>query len=306
MTASKTTILLFLLPAATFFLCFALTPIFGSLGMSFCDWTRTASPTWIGLDNYRRILTDIVFWRALLNNAVILVASLIVQLPCAAVLAILLSYPTPCRTLFRTAFFAPMVMPTIAIAILWLYFYAPVDGLLTRLCQQFFASETVIHWLSASAASPWLPSPSLACIFVTISWQYVGFHLVLFMAGIAAIPQDHFEAARLDGASEFQVARHVILPALKPTLAVSATLSIIGSLKYFDLIYLMGGAMAETDREVVATYIYRLAFEQGQGRFGQGSAAAVLLFVIALAVIVPLQRRQRHHAQPTRRQGDTP
>ena len=117
--------------------------------------------------------------------------------------------------------------------------------------------------------------------------------MVLYMAGIAAIPDDIFEAARLDGAGECQIVRHVILPSIRPTIAVSATLSIIGSLKYFDLIYLMGGALSEMDREVVATYIYRLAFEQGQGRFGQGSAAAVILLLLTLAIVIPLQLKHK-------------
>ena len=204
----------------------------------------------------------------------------------------LLSYKTVCRTLFRTAFFAPMVMPTIAIATLWMHIYSPVDGIATRLCQWLFGSDFVCNWLSTGSSSIWLPAPSLMAIFITICWQYTGFHMVLFMAGIAAIPNDFYEAARLDGASELQIFKHVVLPALRPTIVVSATLSIIGSLKYFDLIYLMAGALGEHDREVVATYIYRLAFEQGQGKYGQGSAAAVILFVVALAVILPLQMRQ--------------
>lgn len=287
--------LAFLLPALLVFACFVLAPILGSFGMSLLSWKQSATPQFCSVDNFQRVLGDVVFWRALANNLLILVASLVVQLPLAMLLAILLSYPTWGRTVFRTAFFAPMVMPTIAIAILWMNIYAPVDGIATRLCQLVCGSDFVCHWLSTGSTSLWLPAPSLFWIFVTISWQYAGFHMVLFMAGIAAIPEDYYEAARLDGANEWQIVRHIVLPALRPTLAVSATLSVIGSLKYFDLIYLMGGALSERDREVVATYIYRLAFEQGQGRFGQGSAAAVLLFLLALAVVVPLQLRRLRH-----------
>ena len=285
----------FLLPALALYLAFVLLPIAGSFFMSFQDWTRGATPVFIGISNYAKTLCDAVFWRAFMNNALILVGSLLIQLPLAALLAVLLNYRTCCRSLFRTSFFAPMVMPTIAIAFLWMNIYSPVDGIATRLCRIVCGDDFTCRWLSAGSTSVFLPAPALLWIFVTICWQYTGFHMVLYMAGIAAIPDDIFEAARLDGASEVQIVRHVILPSIRPTIAVSATLSIIGSLKYFDLIYLMGGALSEMDREVVATYIYRLAFEQGQGRFGQGSAAAVILLLSALAIVVPLQwKRQKN------------
>lgn len=261
--------------------------------MSLFDWTAGATPLFCSLRNYSLVLADTVFWRAFMNNAALLCGSLLIQLPAAAILAILLSYKTFGRTLFRTAFFAPMIMPTIAIATLWMHIYSPADGIATHVCRWFFGQDFTCNWLSSSSGSTWLPASSLFWIFVTICWQYTGFHMVLFMAGISAIPEDYYEAARLDGANEWQICRHVVLPAIKPTIAISATLSIIGSLKYFDLIYLMAGALGEHDREVVATYIYRLAFEQGQGKFGQGSAAAVCLFCIALAIIIPLQNKKK-------------
>ena len=202
----------------------------------------------------------------------------------AAFLAILLHYPTWGRTVFRTAFFAPMIMPTVAIAILWQYIYEPGNGLLTALIQ-LVKPDFEFAWLAT-------PGWSLLWIFVTICWQYTGFHTVLFMAGLSGIPNDYFEAARIDGASEWQICWHIILPLLKPTAIVSATLSIVGSLKYFDLVYMMSGGLPAESREVMATYIYRLAFDQGQGRFGYGSAAAVMLFLTALLVVIPLQSRR--------------
>ena len=141
----------------------------------------------------------------------------------------------------------------------------------------------------------WLgvPSHAMFWVFITICWRYTGFHLVLFLAGISAIPTQLYEAARIDGAGEWSQARHITLPLLKPTLAVAATLSIIGSLKYFDLVYLMAAGVPEESRELLATYVYRLAFEGFSGRFGYGSAAAVSLLLVALAVVLPLQTRRR-------------
>ncbi len=173
-----------------------------------------------------------------------------------------------------------MIMPTVAIAILWQYVYDPGNGLLTKLVQ-LIRPGFEFGWLST-------PGWAMLCIFATICWQYTGFHMVLFMAGLSAIPEEYFEAARLDGASELQICLHIVLPMLKPTAMVSATLSIVGSLKYFDLVYLMSGGLPAESREVMATYIYRLAFEYGQGRFGYGSAAAALLFLAAALVVGPM------------------
>lgn len=276
---------LFLLPALLVYLLFVVYPILDSFRMSLFHWDSPVSePEFRGLENFRMLFSDKVFWLALWHNFLLLAGSLAIQLPMAAFWAILLHYPTWGRTCFRTAFFAPMIMPTVAIAILWQYIYDPGNGLLTKLIQ-LVVPEFEYAWLST-------PGWSLLWIFVTICWQYTGFHMVLFMAGLSSIPQDYFEAARIDGASEIQICRHVVLPLLKPTAIVSATLSIVGSLKYFDLVYMMSGGLPAESREVLATYVYRLAFDQGQGRFGYGSAAAVMLFLAALLVVMPLQAKK--------------
>ncbi|MBN2449865.1 MAG: sugar ABC transporter permease [Lentisphaeria bacterium] len=280
---------LYLLPALAVYGLFVLTPIAESFRLSLFRWPfPSAQPVFCGLRNFADLLRDAVFWKACQHNAALLLMSLAVQLPAAIALAVLLHYPTRGRTLFRTAFFAPMVMPTAAIAVLWQFIYAPEQGLLSRL----------IALVRPGFAYPWLADPrtTLLWIFVTICWRYIGFHMVLYMAALGAIPEELYEAARLDGAGEWQACRYITLPMLRPMIGISATLSIIGSLKYFDLVYLMAGGVPEESRELMATYIYRLAFDEYQGRFGYGSAAAVMLFVIALLVIVPLQARSRRRS----------
>ncbi len=272
---------LFLAPAFTVYAGFVIVPIVYSWFYSFYSWPSAASqPVFAGFANFGQLLQDSVFWFALFHNMLLIVLSLLTQLPIALFLAILLHWPTRGKTFFRTAFFAPMIMPTVAIAVLWSYIYLPGQGLL----------DQAIRWFIPNFAWGWLSAPSTALlsVFVTICWRYTGFHMVLFMAGLAAIPNELYEAARIDGAREAQVVRHVILPLLRPILAVSATLSIIGSLKYFDLVYMMAAGAPEKSRELLATYIYRLAFSSGQGRYGYGSAAAVILFATAFIVTVLL------------------
>ena len=276
----------FLAPAMAAYAVFVVTPIAESFRMSVFTWPDAYSaPVFTGLANFRRLGGDPLFWSALGHNALLLVMSLAIQLPLALLLAILLSYPIRGRRLFRTVFFAPMVMPTVAIALLWSYIYEPDTGMLDRMIQ--WVSPTFVgEWLSGS-------STALLCVFVTICWRYTGFHMVLFMAGIAGIPKELYEAARLDGASEWQVARHVTLPLLKPMIAISATLSIIGSLKYFDLVYMMARGAPPRSRELLATYVYSLAFEDAQGRYGYASAVAVALFLVTFVAILGLRAMRR-------------
>ena len=272
---------LFVLPALVVYAVFVLVPIADSFHLSLFRWPSAAGqPRLVFLANFADLLRDRVFWSALLHNLVLLLLSLATQLPLAMLLAVLLNDPIRGRGVLRTALFAPMIMPSVAIAVLWLFIYAPEQGMLDRLLG-VFQPGFAYGWLSEGKTA-------LLCVFITICWRYTGFHMVLFMAGLATIPEQLYEAARLDGASEWQICRRIVLPMLRPMIRISATLSIIGSLKYFDLVYMMAAGAPERSRELMATYIYRLAFASGQGRYGYGSAAAVLLFVLALAVVVCL------------------
>ena len=267
----------FLLPALVIYALFVILPIGEAFRLSLFRWPSAVSePVFCGLRNFAALMGDAVFWSALGHNVLLLVLSLAVQLPIALMLAVFLSYPVRGRRLFRTVFFAPMVMPTVAIAVLWSYVYLPEQGLLDQVIRLFDRGFSGGAWLGG-------PNTAMLCVFATICWRYVGFHMVLFMAGLAGIPEELYEAARMDGASEWGAFKAITLPLLKPTIRVSATLSIIGSLKYFDLVYMMAAGAPEKSRELMATYVYRLGFEGGQGRFGYGSAAAVMLFLVALA-----------------------
>jgi len=279
----------YLLPAMAIYALFVILPIADAFRLSLYQWpSAVAAPVFSGAANFALLLRDEVFLSALWHNGLLLVLSLVVQLPVALGLAVLLSYPIRGRWLFRTVFFAPMVMPSVAIAVLWTYVYLPEQGLL----------DAVIRLFDRGFGGNWLGGPGAAmwCVFVAICWRYVGFHMVLYMAGIAGIPEELYEAARIDGASEWQAFRHITAPMLRPVIAVSATLSVIGSLKYFDLVYMMAGGAPERSRELMATYIYRLAFENNLGRFGYGSAAAVVLFVIAFVAAALMMKAVRRGA----------
>jgi len=175
-----------------------------------------------------------------------------------------------------------MILPSTATAFLWKFIYAPPDehGLLNSLLRGLGLGT--VNWLAD-------PGTDLLAIIGIVSWVYIGFHTVLFMAGLESIPAELYEAARIDGASEWQCFRDVTLPMMRRVIAVSATLSIIGSLKYFDVFYVLspsGGTDGSTD--LVTTYLYRTRFVEHQD--GYACALAVALLLVVLAVALPAMR----------------
>jgi len=272
---------LYVLPGLALYAAFVLVPVVDTFRRSLFERPmRYAALRFVGLENFLALVRDPVFWAASGHNLLLVALSLLVQLPLALMLAVLLSHPTPFRGVFRTVLFAPMVMPTVAIAALWSCLYTPGVGLVDRTIA-LFVEGFVGDWLGS-------PRWAMVCVFVAICWRYVGFHMVIYLAGIAAIPDELYEAARLDGAGEWRLFRHVTLPLLRPVIGVSATLAVIGSLKYFDLAYLMAEGAGETGRELLATYVFRLGIQEG--RDGYGSAVAVVLFVVAFASAVAMRR----------------
>jgi raffinose/stachyose/melibiose transport system permease protein len=266
---------LFVLPAVLFYALFVLWPILHTIILSLFDPSVGAGAHFI------RLAGDGRFYTALTNNVLLVILSLLIQLPIAMGLALLLTGRLPGRGLLRTVYFAPMIVSTAAIAFLWRYIYAPAD--LGGLINQALAGAGL-------GTHDWLgPTTDLFAIVVTVSWRYIGFHTVIFMAGLESIPGDVYEAAQIDGAGRWDVFRHVTVPMMRRVIAICVTLSIIGSLKYFDIFYLMserGGTKGSAD--LVTTYMYRTGVDGGET--GYASALAVALLVVTVIVAAPAMK----------------
>jgi raffinose/stachyose/melibiose transport system permease protein len=251
---------LFLVPALAVYLAFVVWPIAQSFVISLFRWSGTGEMRFAGLDNFRRLAADPVFWTSLLHNVVLLVLSLVIQVPLALFLAVLLSGRVFARGLFRTVYFVPMILPTVVIGLVWTQFYLPFDsdGLLVRILNALALPFPRAGFLAGDA------NVALLAIVAAICWRFTGFHMVLLMAGIETIPEELYEAARIDGANAWQLFRHVTLPSISHVLRISAVLSIVGSLKYFDLVYVMtrGDVPYPHATDLVTTYMYKTAFQQ--------------------------------------------
>lgn len=266
----------FLLPGVVLYTAFFVGPAVAAFYVSLTEWSGfTPDRQFIGLANFSELFRDIKFLRSILNNFVIMFVGGAGTLSCSLVFAASLSNRRfPGRRFFKTVLFAPYVVSVVGVAILWGFIYDARWGLLNAV-MSVFAGETKIAWLGQ-----W--QTAMPALIVVMIWGGVGFYTVLLMAGIDRIPDDLYEAARIDGASEVQNFFHITLPLLRDVLVVGISVYIIGSLKTFGLIWAMTKGTNST--HVMETYMYEVAFDPGtrSWRMGYGTAMTVVLFFLVI------------------------
>jgi len=276
-------------PAIIIFLLFVIVPVFVALYYSFFAWKGYGPATnFIGFGNYKYTLTNPDFWKAVEHNGIIIVLSLGMQGPLAILVALLLNQKMRGRSLIRVLVFLPWVVSEAIAGVgfrLMLGGASPaLSGLLTKIGHLFGASGTVnVPWLSSTHLSIWT-------LMFILTWKYIGYAIILMLAGLQGIPEELSEAAAVDGASYWQIQRHIMLPLLSPTIRVWAFLSIIGSLQLFDIIFVIWGQYNAATFGV-STMVY---FLTNNGRMasqlGRGSAISIVVFVISLIIAIVYQR----------------
>lgn len=281
--SNKLTIILFILPALLLFLVILIAPIFISGYYSFFDWNGFGKKTFIGLENYQELFTSnsIGFMKALGNALLLALLSVAVQLPLALGLALLLGKGRKGERGFLSVYFLPVLISTVVIGQLWLKIYNPSYGILNVILRSLGLDSLAKIWLGDLKTA-------LGAAFVPILWQYVGYHMLLMFAGIKSVPIEYREAAMIDGAREGQVNRYIVLPYIKPILKISTIFAVTGSLKSFDLIYVLtnGGPLHAT--EVPSTLMISMLFLRN--RYGMGSTIAFLLIILCFAFALIIGR----------------
>jgi raffinose/stachyose/melibiose transport system permease protein len=272
----------FLLIPTLIYFWLVLLPVIQAIYFSFYKWNGLGPlQDFIGLDNYRRILNDGIFLRALTNNVVIVGLSTAVQLPLALALALLIRQNLRGRTVFRVIFFLPYVLSEVVTGVIWTFIYNPQTGLLNSILGTIIPGFQPQGWLGE-------PKIVLLALFVVVSWKYFGLHLILYMAGLQNIPAELEEAALIDGASGAQVVRHITIPLLAPTIRLTIYLSVLGALQIFDLVWVMTTGGPVNASETMATYLYKYGFQRFA--LGYGSSVAVMLFMICFGFSIIYQR----------------
>ena len=271
----KLNIFLFLLPALLLFITVLIAPIIMSFVYSLTKWNGFTTPEFIGFKNYVELFTSksINISRALKNAFLLALLSCVIQLPFALWLALRLSRPIKGRTALLSIYFMPVLISTVVIGQLWLKIYNPDYGVLNVLLRALGLDSWTHVWLGDKKYAL-----ALGAAFVPILWQYVGYHMLLMYAGIKGVPVELTEAAMLDGATDAQINRYIIIPYIRPILRVSVIFAITGSLKSFDLIYVLTNGGPSHATEVPSTLMISMLFLRN--RYGMGSAIAVMLIVL--------------------------
>jgi ABC-type sugar transport system permease subunit len=271
---------LFVAPALFFYTLFWIVPMLGAFGISLTHWDGISVNTmrFAGPDNYVQLASDPIFWRSLRNNLIFVAAALGIIVVVALLLALILN-SKPCgHATFATVLFMPIVLSNVIIGLMFTLLLSPTSGII--------GGET--QWLGD-------PDTALWSVLGAYVWRDLGFSVLLFLAALQAVPRDLIDAARIDGAGPFRTIRNVALPSIREVTIVVSVLAVTNAFLLFDLVVVMTGGGPYHASQVLATYMYNQGFTRGV--LGYGSAVAMVLFVIVLAVTA-IQLRL------TRRKGD--
>ncbi|MBO0607613.1 carbohydrate ABC transporter permease [Myceligenerans salitolerans] len=276
-------ILLLAGPGTAVFVTFVILPVLMAGYYGFFRWSGYGPPTeFVGLRNYQLILTDTAFLEALWHNAFILVMSLVMQGPVAIGIALLLNRRMRGRSLIRVLIFVPYVLSEVIVAI----------GFSLMLHTAGAVNDVLDQAGLGALRQDWLADPDVAIwsLMLILVWKYIGFAVILMLAGLQGVPDELREAAAIDGASYWKTQWYITLPLLGPTIRIWAFLSIIGSLQVFDLVYVIWGQYVADTAGTSTMATYMVANGRISGAYGYGSAVAVVIFLISLAVALVYQR----------------
>ncbi|RFU12799.1 sugar ABC transporter permease [Rhodobacteraceae bacterium W635] len=267
--------LLFLLPGVLFFVVYVISPIFQSFGISLYEWDGLGEADYIGLDNYRELMTDRAFEISLWNNVKWLVLYLL-AIPAGLFIALFLNQTVRGIRLYKSLFFFPFVLSQVVVGLVFSWFYLPREGLLNAMLALFGLEPVNI-----------LGDPQLATYGIIAAglWPQTAYCMILYLTGLNAVDPEQIEAGRLDGAKGWRMLWHVVLPQLRPATFIAFVVTIIGALRSFDLISIMtnGGPFGST--RVLSFLMFEKALGEYGFRMGYGSAIAVVLFLIMLVFI---------------------
>jgi multiple sugar transport system permease protein len=277
---------MFIAPNLALFTVFVFFPLLYAAFISVHEWSLIDTPTFTGVRNYQRLVNDAQFWHSLRNTVIFSLATVPTSLFLGLMVAIGLNRQLATRTLLRSLYFLPVVVSSVATAVIsaWLFNdnYGVVNELLKRV------GFGPVAWLST-------PQWALPSIILTTLWTRIGFCMVVYLAALQSISPSYYEAARIDGATRLQLFRYVTWPQLRPTTFLLLILNVIHSFQVFDLIYVMTGGGPGFSTTMIVQYLYQQAFAASE--MGYASAMGMVLFVLILLFTLVQWRINRRREQ---------
>ncbi|NLL05427.1 MAG: sugar ABC transporter permease [Clostridiaceae bacterium] len=279
----KRAIMVFVLPSFLLFALIVILPIFMSGYYSMLNWDGIGEGKFVGLQNFIDLFRNSSegFGKSIMNSLILAVLSVFVQLPIALILALILASGVKGEGFYRTVFFIPVIISTVVIGQLWMKVYNPSYGLLNTLLNNIGLGSLSRAWLGETKTA-------LIAAFIPSVWQYIGYHMLLMYAAIKTIPDEIYEAARIDGASAFKTALRITIPLIRPIIKVCIIFAIIGSLKVFDLVYILTNGGPVHSSEVPSTLMYNTIFNKYM--YGSGSAMAIFIVLECLVFTLIVQK----------------
>lgn len=270
--SNKKAVFIFLLPALVLFLTIIIVPIFMSVTYSLKEWDGIGKKVFTGFDNYKELfLTNSDgFWRAVKNSLIFAAGSVFVQLPISLILALILARGVKGERFYVSVYFIPVLISTVVIGQLWMKIYNPQYGLLNTVLRSMGLEQLTGNWLGDT-------KKVIFAVIVPVLWQYIGYHMLLMYASVRSISEEIFEAARIDGANGIQTALHITIPLMKPILKVCVTFAVVGSLKNFDLVYVMTGGGPAGASQLPSTLMVETIFSRNM--YGYGSSMAIFIIL---------------------------
>jgi raffinose/stachyose/melibiose transport system permease protein len=278
---NKLAIVLFILPAAMLFIGIIIIPIIMSAIYSFQNWDGMTQAEFVGFKNYAELFTSksAGFVKTLGNALLFAGLSAFIQLPIALGLALLISKGIKGESFFVTVFFIPVLISTVVIGQLWTKIYNPEYGILNIALDAVGLGSLKHTWLGDQ-------NTALFAVFIPMLWQYVGYHMLLMYAGIKSISGDIIEAARIDGATQWQISKRIIIPMIKPVIRICVIFAVTGSLKVFDLIYVLTGGGPAHASEVPSTLMVSMIFRRNRYGFGSTIAVTIIFLCFFFAILI--------------------
>lgn len=275
--SNKWVIFLLITPGFIIFLFAIIAPIIYSLYLGGTDWTGVGVANFVGMENYKQVITrDSVFYQSLLNASVLAIATIGVQHPFAILMAAMVDkLGGKWEKVYRTIYFIPCVISVVVVSKLWVAVLDPKYGILNKFLTIIGLEEYTHAWLSD-------PKTSMISIILIVMWQGFGYAFLLYYSGIKGVSKDLFEAARIDGAGAVKIYTKVVIPLIQPIMKVCITMALIASFKQMEIVYLTTDGGPGNTTQFIANYLYKTAFQSYE--YGYANAISVVFVIFCLVV----------------------
>nr|WP_239646952.1 sugar ABC transporter permease [Bifidobacterium porcinum] len=264
-----------MVPTLLVYVVFIILPIFIAIGYSFTRYSGIGKARFIGLDNYKRLFHDQLFWKSLQNTAIIFVLASVLLLVLSFLLALLLNNKLKFADTSKALIFSPAIIAPIIVGIIWVYILDPKIGVINNILRSIGAGSLAKQWIGGTVLSPY----SMAIIYF---WQQLGYLTTIFIAGLKMIPEEVLEAVKVDGANAVQRVFYVTIPMMRSSISTVIVLIITGIFKIFEIVQQTTGGGPNHMSETLVTYSYSMTFQSSE--YGYGMSIATVTFLISLGI----------------------